>query len=221
MATINVFKTIDLCIKDKVANLKSFTAFDITLYAQKLLKEKFLHEEVKAYIHDEMEKVIQTGFYKKEQDTTYPAWKYVYDKPQFIPVATPKVPPASLSFKAGLNKFKKALTKLSKGTMQVQGALIQPAPKVLKRDNRSRVCIPKVYLDKIGAKPGDRISVYAGNSTKGYNARLIKDNHGYGFIVDKSTNVRLSNSTLGLRGFKTTDNIGIEGTNNEIYLKKV
>lgn len=84
MPTFKVFDTIKQVIKEQTDNCNSFTAFDITLLAQKKLSgiETFLHKDVKQYIHDTLANFITSGKYLADKDPIYPATRYkCYSKP--------------------------------------------------------------------------------------------------------------------------------------------
>lgn len=245
---MNVFGCIDKVLKKKIDAGETFTAYAITKEARKLTDEQFLHGDVKDYIHDELEDFVNKGKYTK---TLVPSasWRAYEYSPVPQPVAPPtnvpgfqvKLNDAQAKKVAADNMFKKLAAnlmalppKIGRKTGIIKTAPLVPnsAPTpgqgayitkqvVAKRGNRNRILVPKELIQKIGAKPRQRVNVYPVHNGKAFITQdVIANPISACYTIDCKGNFKISDSVLTNFGFTKNDNIEFCQVGNRIYIDK-
>lgn len=225
MTNFVVFSTVQDVLDEFVASNRTFTAYDITQETRKRVSQKFLHEEVKQFIHDKMAKntsytqrghsvhqaieyvpAARGGFVSKFKALVAPKNSVMTTAPVATSSYTPNQTQTVLSIPKGLKL---------KSVAKTSAVTLKPAPS-------KRLTIKKELIEKLGLTQGDIVNIFS------YNNKIILMINRMGvvikgkflaqYIVDKSHNVRISPTVLKNAGLSGKVNASVE--NGKIILEQ-
>lgn len=193
-----VLNLIDEVIQDNVKNLKTFSAFDVTLVVQKKLRadnvfdsNSHRHRHLRNDIHKNLSNYVRNGLYKKELIDYAGNSVFEYSPVNSSNVAT-TVAPQSANTSNVTNSNIQQVNQLNK--------------EVGKPDSRGTLCVPNSYVKLAFKDRSLRVKIYKKNKSLVVSQidNLNSENPITEYTIDSSNNIRITHSVL-VTGFGTVD----------------
>ena len=223
MCSPNVSLAIDDVINQKISSNLVFTAFDVSLEVQSLLKARgefdatqHRHRHLKDDVHRAITSYLNSGFYDRVlQDVGAPAQAYVYfpqgvDPTTYVPQKRNDTPvvsdPYSIPIPSSLVTPAAPVSAVSSTPVQSNGNSNDndgdAADHGRQPDARGTLCISSVLLRAAGFQHNDTAYVYKGNDANGSPRLVICKSTPAGltpltkYTVDYHGNVRITKAIL-------------------------
>jgi len=213
MCDSTTISLIDEVVSQKVSDGEMFTAYDVTLAVQELLKKSGLfdhtqhrHKYIKNDVHRSAETAVLSGQYSRNlQNVGAPTPANVYfpigkDPSNYVPLTRTDAPQSQKqdSSVAGPHTITIPALMAPEVDDDGDGSFVDRKP-----DARGTICVPAFLLRAVGFKPQDVAYTLAGTDSTGAYLSVSNNKangHMVSYTVDHACNVRITKATLDYAG---------------------